>query len=204
MVKKKPILIGICGPSTSGKSTLANSLSKKLDAEVIEADNFLLAKPKRRVRGYTSWESPKSMMLKEFKQSVKDIRNGKIIIIPSKKMTEIFDKKIYPKQIIIVEGFLLFHDKFFSNIFDLKLFIDIPFEKVIQRRVDYCGEEERDYCEKVVIPEHLIYREKMISNSDYILDGNKTKSQIEREALKIIKDKLNLSKELIKESKKLK
>jgi len=82
MVKKKPILIGICGPSTSGKSTLANSLSKKLDAEVIEADNFLLAKPKRRVRGYTSWESPKSMMLKEFKQSVKDIRNGKIIIIP--------------------------------------------------------------------------------------------------------------------------
>ena len=94
MIKSKPILIGICGPSTSGKSTLANSLSKKLDAEVIEADNFLLAKPKRRVAGYTSWENPKSMMLKEFKQSVKDIKNGKMIIIPSKKMTEIFDKKI--------------------------------------------------------------------------------------------------------------
>jgi len=192
MVKSKPILIGICGPSTSGKSTLANSLSKKLNAEVIEADNFLLAKPKRRVAGYTSWENPKSMMLKEFKQSVKDIKNGKVIIIPSKKMTEIFDKKIYPKQIIIVEGFLLFHDKSFSKIFDLKLFIDLPFEKIIQRRVDYCGEGERDYCEKVVIPEHLIYRKKMISNSDYVLDGNKTKSQIEKEALKIIKDRINV------------
>jgi len=187
MIKSKPILIGICGPSTSGKSTLANSLAKKLGAEVIEADNFLLTKPKRRIARYTSWEHPQSMMLKEFKRSLKDVKNGKVIIIPSKKMTEIFDKKIHPKQIIIVEGFLLFYNKSFSNMFDLKLFIDLPFEKITQRRVDYCGEPERDYCEKVVIPEHLRYRKQMISNSDHILDGNKTKSQIEKESLKIIK-----------------
>ncbi|MCK5449488.1 hypothetical protein KAI32_01340 [Candidatus Pacearchaeota archaeon] len=192
MIKSKPILIGICGPSTSGKSTLANLLTKKLDAEIIEADNFLLAKPRRKIAGYTSWEHPKSMMMKDFKRSLKDIKNGKIIIIPSKKMTEIFDKKIHPKQIIIVEGFLIFHDKSFSNMFDLKFFIDLPFEKITQRRVNFCGEEERDYCEKVVIPEHLIYRQKMISSSDYILDGNKTKSRIEKETLKIIKDKVKV------------
>jgi len=192
MIKSKPILIGICGPSTSGKSTLANSLAKKLNAEVIEADNFLLAKPKRRVKGYTSWEHPKSIMMKDFKKSLKDIKNGKVIIIPSNKMTEIFDKKIHPKQIIIVEGFLILYNKFFSKMFDLKLFVDLPFEKVIQRRVDYCGEAERDYCEKVVIPEHLIYREKMISSSDYVLNGNKTKIQLEKEALKIIKGKIKV------------
>lgn len=192
MIKSKPILIGICGPSTSGKSTLSSSLAKKLNAEIMEADNFLLAKPKRRVASYTSWENPKSLMLKEFQKCVRDIKDGKEIVIPSKKMTEIFDKKIHPKQIIIVEGFLLFHNTSFSQMFDLRLFIDLPFAKITQRRVDYCGEEERDYCEKVVIPEHLTYRKKMISNSDYILDGNKTKSQIEKEALKIIKDRINV------------
>jgi len=192
MVKSNPILIGICGPSTSGKSTLAKALSKVLDAEVIEADNFLKAKPKRKVGDYTSWEHPTSMWIKQFRESLKDLKSGKSVSIPSKKLTDVFDKIIHPKKIVIVEGFLLFYNKSFSNFFDLKLFVDLPFEKVTQRRVDYCGELERDYCEKVVIPEHLKYRKKMIYNSEYILDGNKTKSQLKEEALKIIKKHFKL------------
>ena len=187
MKKLKPILIGICGPSTSGKSTLGLALSKKLNARIIEADNFLVAKPKRKFAGYTSWEHPKSMLTKDFKRCLKEIKKGKRIIIPSKKLTEIFDKSISPKKLIIVEGFLLFHNKSFAKMFDLKLFLDLPLDKVTKRRVDYCGEIERDYCEKVVIPEHLRFRNQMIANSDYILNGNKTRSQLEKEAISIIK-----------------
>ena len=38
--EKKPFIIGICGPSTSGKSTLAKSLKNQFDCEIIEVDNF--------------------------------------------------------------------------------------------------------------------------------------------------------------------
>lgn len=74
--------------------------------------------------------------------------------------------------------------------FDIKIFIDIPFEKIVKRRVDYCGEKERDYSEKVVIPEHLKFRKNMINNSDFVLNGNKTKLQLKKEVIKIIKNKL--------------
>jgi uridine kinase len=186
----KPLMIGICGPSTAGKSTLTKSLAKEFNATIIEADNFLFKKPRREVANYVSWEHPKSLLLSELKKSIKLLKAGKETIVPSKKLTEKFDKRIIPKKIVIVEGFLLFYNRSFANLFDLKIFIDLPFEKVIQRRVDYCGEEERDYSEKVVIPEHLLYRKKMIYNSDFILDGNKKKNQLKKEASLLIKDRL--------------
>lgn len=189
MKEVRPIMIGICGPSTSGKSSLANALKKELAADVIEADNFLKRLPKRQVNGYTSWEHPSSMLLKDFKKSLKDIKKGKRMFIPSKKLTEIFDKPISPKKFIIVEGFLLFHSKSFSDMFDLKFFLDIPLDKVTERRVDYCGETERDYSERVVIPEHLKYRKEMIRISDYILDGNKSKKELLKESFSVIKSK---------------
>jgi len=186
----KTFLIGICGPSTSGKSTLAKSLGKEFNAVVIEADNFLKSKPKRKVSGYTSWEHPNNMWMKDFKKSIYNLKKQKETIIPSKKLTDVFDKKINPAKIIIVEGFLLFYKKSFSKMFDIKIFIDIPFEKIVKRRVDYCGEKERDYSEKVVIPEHLKFRKNMINNSDFVLNGNKTKLQLKKEVIKIIKNKL--------------
>lgn len=45
------ILIGICGPSNSGKSSLCGELVKKYDAEWIEVDHTLKIKKRFLLKG---------------------------------------------------------------------------------------------------------------------------------------------------------
>lgn len=55
------ILIGICGPSNSGKSSLCEVLVKKYDAEWIEVDHYLKDKKEIPFEGkYQNWELPQN------------------------------------------------------------------------------------------------------------------------------------------------
>jgi uridine kinase len=166
---KKPIVIGVCGRSCSGKSTVVKALeSKYKDFLHINQDKFFKIKA-------DNWESPESLRLDRLIYSIKKLKNGEPTHIPSHRWTEVFDREVKPHKVIIVEGYLLFADKELSALFDKKIWVDISDVNLLYRRVKRFNDlQQLDYAMNKVISESKKYEEIQSKQADIIIDGNQT------------------------------
>ena len=172
--KIKPLIIGVCGRSCSGKSTVIKELEEKYKGEFlhINQDKFFKVKA-------DNWESPESLRIDRLIYSIKKLKNGQSTHIPSHRWTEVFDREVKPHKIIIVEGYLLFVDAELSNIFDKKIWVEVSDANILYRRTKRDGTSKHiDYTMNVVIPESKKYEEIQRKRADIIIDGNKTKEKI--------------------------
>jgi len=172
--KIKPLIIGVCGRSCSGKSTIIKELEEKYKGEFlhINQDKFFKVKA-------DNWESPESLRIDRLIYSIKKLKNGQSTHIPSHRWTEVFDREVKPHKIIIVEGYLLFVDAELSNIFDKKIWVEVSDANILYRRTKRDGTSKHiDYTMNVVIPESKKYEEIQRKRADIIIDGNKTKEKI--------------------------
>lgn len=188
----KPIFIGIAGPSTSGKTTIAKKLENLLsDSMVITLDDYWKdSSGFKRKQGYKNWELPENIDFDLLLANLEDLKKGKETSIPICEKFKFKEyKKIKPKKFIILEGFLLFFDKKIREMFDLKIYLDLSEEEIINRRITRSRSEkpEREfYYRNVVVEEHKKYGEPTKKYSDLIIDG---KGEI-KESLKNILEKL--------------
>ena len=172
--KIKPLIIGVCGRSCSGKSTIIKELEEKYKGEFlhINQDKFFKVKA-------DNWESPESLRIDRLIYSIKKLKNGQSTHIPSHRWTEVFDREVKPHKIIIVEGYLLFVDAELSNIFDKKIWVEVSDANILYRRTKRDGTSKHiDYTMNAVIPESKKYEEIQRKRADIIIDGNKTKEEI--------------------------
>ena len=177
-------MIGVCGRSCSGKSTIIKELEEKYKDEFlhIKQDKFFKVKA-------DNWESPNSLRIDRLIYSIKKLKRGQSTHIPSHRWTEIFDREVKPHKVIIVEGYLLFVNDELSNLFDKKIWIDVSDLNLIHRRLKRFNDiKEIDYIMNVVIPESKKYEEIQRKKADIIIDGNKTKGEIIKELLGYIKE----------------
>jgi len=175
--KIKPLVIGVCGRSCSGKSTVVKELEEKYKGEFlhINQDKFFKVKS-------DNWESPEALRLDRLIYSIKKLKKGQSTHIPNHRWTEVFDREIKPHKIIIVEGYLLFVDKELSNLFDKKIWVDVSDENIIYRRIKREGNiNQIDYIKNKVIPESKKYEEIQRKRADIIINGNNTKEKIIQE-----------------------
>ncbi|MBU0959599.1 MAG: hypothetical protein KKB31_06645, partial [Nanoarchaeota archaeon] len=76
-------IIGICGPSNSGKSTLCEELEKKYNIARIELDHYLKNIEEIPMLGdYHNWELPENHKFEDLIKNIKDLKEGKTIIHP--------------------------------------------------------------------------------------------------------------------------
>jgi uridine kinase len=172
--KIKPSVIGVCGRSCSGKSTVVKELELKYKGEVlhINQDKFFKVKA-------DNWESPDALRMDRLIHSIKKLKKGQSTHIPAHRWTEIFDREVKPHKVIVVEGYLLFVDDELSNLFDKKIWVDVSDANVLYRRTKRDGTSKNiDYTMKVVIPESKKYEEIQKKRADIVIDGNKTKEEI--------------------------
>lgn len=172
--KIKPLIIGVCGRSCSGKSTVIKELEEKYKGEFlhINQDKFFKVKA-------DNWESPESLRIDRLIYSIKKLKNGQSTHIPSHRWTEVFDREVKPHKIIIVEGYLLFVDAELSNLFDKRIWVEVSDANILYRRTKRDGTSKHiDYTMNVVIPESKKYEEIQRKRADIIIDGNKTKEEI--------------------------
>ncbi len=175
--KIKPLVIGVCGRSCSGKSTVIKELEEKYKGEFlhINQDKFFKVKA-------DNWESPESLRIDRLVYSIKKLKNGQLTHIPSHRWTEVFDREVKPHKLIIVEGYLLFVNAELSNLFDKKIWVDISDANILYRRTKRDGTSKHiDYTMNNVIPESKKYEEIQRKRADIIIDGNKTKEEIIQE-----------------------
>ena len=71
------ILIGIGGPSTSGKTTICKYLAKRYKTFYIEGDNYFKNKENIPTKGrWRNWELPKNIKFDLLFENLSDLKNG--------------------------------------------------------------------------------------------------------------------------------
>lgn len=144
-MKKSTILIGIAGPSGSGKSLLANTIVKELGSNqvaVISEDcyykdhsNLSLEK-----RAKINFDHPDAFDHDLLISHLKQIQQGKTITLPqydhSTHARKPNGKQIGQHSIIVLEGILLFSEQKLRDLMNMKIFVDTPLDVCFIRRLE--------------------------------------------------------------------
>lgn len=179
--KEKPLIIGVCGRSCSGKSRITRKLQEKYFDQItrIPLDRFFKIFNTHELDETDGWESPSSVRWDRLIYSVKKLKANQSTHIPSKGWTEVFDQLANPKKIILVEGYLIFTNQELVDLFDKKIFVDVSDLNILYRRTLRDGViDGMNYTMRKVIPISKRYEEQQKKEADIILDGNKSKEDL--------------------------
>jgi len=183
--KTTPYVIGIGGRSCSGKSAVVRRLEKKYsDIIRINQDRFFKVHA-------DSFERPDSIMNDRLIRSIKKLKDGKTTHIPSKGWTEIFDVKVKPHKLIILEGYLIFENKELSDLCDFKIWVDVNDVNLLYRRTKRDDTSRYiDYTMNDVITISKEYESIQKRRADIVIDGNKSKKEVVAETEKLVLAKI--------------
>lgn len=202
--KNSPVLVGIDGIDASGKTTLANELAdelKKSNREIIRAsiDGFHNSEKIRYSKGRNSPEGyyydsfnyssvreflldPLSSGNLRYKSVAFDYLSNNDIISDFTTATR--------SSILIMDGIFLFRPELIKY-WDLKIFLDVDFEVIIQRVINRQAEKKHigskediiNKYNKRYIPGQEIYlrSEKPRKKADIIIDNNNFENPVYRE-----------------------
>jgi uridine kinase len=138
------LIIGIAGGTGSGKTTVTSKILKMLDEErivVIQHDSYY--RDLSAYHGLTpdkiNFDHPDSLETDLLVRHLRDFREGKSIEQPiynfttHQRLRE--TRQVEPKEIIIVEGILIFVDKPLRDLMDIKIFLDTDADERLIRRI---------------------------------------------------------------------
>ncbi|MDD3712562.1 MAG: uridine kinase [Candidatus Izemoplasmatales bacterium] len=140
----KPIVIAVAGGSSSGKTTVVNKIMSNFQAEKVEVirhDDYYKDQSDKTMeeRRAVNYDHPLALDNDLFYEHIKDLLAGKAIDKPTydfvalnrQKVTE----KIYPAEIIILEGILVLEDERIRNLADIKIFVEADDDTRLIRRI---------------------------------------------------------------------
>lgn len=198
-----PILIGICGGSGSGKSTVTERLLENTgDARctVIRQDNYYKDQSHlsfdERIK--TNYDHPFAFDNDLFIDHLKALKAGKSVDMPEYDFSVHNRKKdtihLEPKEIILIEGILLFSEPRVLDLLDMKIFVDTDSDVRILRRIKRDMKERARSLDSVidqymatVRPAHLQFVEPSKRYADIIVpEGGRNKVAVD-----LIQTKLN-------------
>lgn len=158
-------VVGICGVSGSGKSTIANYLASEYPKEVTLLsldDYFKKASEVGKDWCEINWEDPSVIKFDKLIEDIKKLKIGKSIKVFSKSKFynpdfdyEKYNKvevEIHSKEIIVLEGFLIFVNEELRNLIDVKVYLDLNIEDGLKRRVGDKHPPSGEYIENYIIP----------------------------------------------------
>jgi len=137
----KPYLIGIAGPSCAGKTELSRNLATALAASVLPLDcyYFDLANLSMAERARFNFDEPRALDHDLFFRHVQALGRGEEIERP------VYDfathsrtgtvERIAPGPFVIVEGLFVLHWRDVRSLFGTRIFVDLPDEACLERRV---------------------------------------------------------------------
>ena len=138
------IIIGIAGGTGSGKTTVVNKIANSLPEENVTIlpqdayynDNASLSFEDRTKINY---DHPNSIDFDLMLNHIKELKNGNPIKQPiysysTHSRTEDY-KIVFPKEILIVEGILVFTNEQLRNMCDIKIFVHTDADERLIRRI---------------------------------------------------------------------
>jgi len=149
---KSPFMIGVAGGTASGKSTVCKKIMERLGKEylvhsqsrvvLIAQDAFYRplseAESLKAQRGEFNFDHPDSFDTDLILATLKRIQAGKSCKIPEYNFvtsSRTGEKTIYPADVVLFEGILMFYQPEIRSMFDMKLFVDSDADTRLARRV---------------------------------------------------------------------
>jgi len=141
-----PFIIGVCGGTASGKTTVCEYLADCLAAEdvgIVPSDAFYaVLSADEKAQAYKSeynFDAPEAIDFVSLRAAVDRLRSCQDVNLPvydfnthARKEETIF----FPKRhVIVVEGILIFNDPELRSMFDLKVFVECDADVRLARRV---------------------------------------------------------------------
>jgi uridine kinase len=179
------MIIGICGGTGSGKTTVAQKILSSIgesNAVYLQQDSYYLnlgAMPLDQ-RSHVNFDHPDAFDNELMVSHLEDLRAGKSIERPIYDFVAHARKPetihVEPLPVIIVEGILIFHDARMRDVMDIKIFVDcdpdIRFVRRLERDIHARGRSVESVIEQyltTVRPMHLQFVEPSMCYADVIL-----------------------------------
>ncbi len=138
------IILGISGPSASGKSLLANTIVNELGSDQVVVisedayykDNSHLSFSEREKINYDHPEAFDHALLCEH---LRELQHGRSVEIPiyshSKHIRLPETRQVGKHAIIVLEGIMLFNHKTLRDLMDIRIFMSTPLDICLTRRL---------------------------------------------------------------------
>lgn len=137
------IVIGVAGGSASGKTTIATKLKQQYYDSVLLLchDSYYCAHDDMAYEERTriNYDHPNAFETQRLIDDIKKLKNGIPVNVP------VYDYTIHnraketvcvePKEVIIVEGFMIFENEALRNLMDIRIFVDTDADERLVRRI---------------------------------------------------------------------
>lgn len=201
------MIIGICGGTGSGKTTIARSIVDAVGREnvvLVEQDSYYrnLADMPLDERHQANFDHPDSIDSDMLVNHLKRLKLGQSIEMP------LYDfvthtrsdriEVIEPKPVVIVEGILIFAEPRVLDLLEVRVFVDTPDDIRLMRRlkrdINERGrtfERTLDQYERTIRPMHFEFVEPSKRHADVIIpEGAQTDISV-RFLCSLVREKLN-------------
>jgi uridine kinase len=141
---KQTIILGIAGPSASGKSLLANTLVNGLGSDqvvIISEDSYYKDNSHLpfEAREKINYDHPDAFDHALLAEHIKQLQAGQSVQIPiyshSKHIRLPETREIGGHAIIIIEGILAFSEETLRELMDIRIFMSAPLDVCLIRRL---------------------------------------------------------------------
>ncbi|MCD8327128.1 MAG: uridine kinase [Lachnospiraceae bacterium] len=137
------LVVGIAGGSASGKTTVVERIKEYFgdDIVVIGHDNYYKAHDDMTYeeRTHLNYDHPSSFDTELMVEDVMKLKAGQTVDIPtydySTHNRSQQKLRITPKNVIVLEGILLFYDARLRDLMDVKIFVDTSADERLARRI---------------------------------------------------------------------
>ncbi|NOU37033.1 MAG: AAA family ATPase [Kiritimatiellaceae bacterium] len=137
---KPPRIIGIVGASGSGKTSIARELAELAgNASLMSQDNYYISLPDDVDAKNWNFDDPAVVDLEHLARDLEALKRGETVEGPHyihathKRTKEPII--LNPAPLIIVEGLFLFTNRHLRDVFDQKIFVDLPLATCLERRI---------------------------------------------------------------------
>lgn len=186
MVEKgSPLVIGICGGTGSGKTTVANVILQRVGAQRLsflphdayyrDQKSLPLAE-----RATINYDHPDSLETDLLVKHINQLKQGQAVEMPIYDFTTHSRTNrtvhVEPRQVILVEGILIFYEAALREMFDVKIYVDtdpdIRFIRRLQRDIIERGRTTESVIQQyltTVRPMHMEFVEPSKRYADVII-----------------------------------
>jgi uridine kinase len=185
MIVAKRLVVGVCGGTGSGKTTITERVISVLSPEsvlVLQQDHYYKDFPLLSLeqRAKLNFDHPDSFDTPLLMEHVRQLREGRAIDRPvydfAKYQRDTRTVRMNPTFAIILEGILIFENKALRDLMDIKIFVDTDADLRFIRRLKRDIRERGRTVESVVVqylatvrPMHMEFVEPSKRHADVII-----------------------------------
>src|SRR5690554_4074650 len=206
-MSKTPLIIGVAGGSGSGKTTVVEHICDSLGEDrllLLQHDSYYrdLVHLPLEERFLHNFDHPSSLETELLIRHVNALTQGYLVEVPmydfANHIRKPEAKKVSPKDVILIDGILIFSEPELRALMDVKIFVDTDSDIRLLRRLKRDINERERSVESVISqyqtyvrPMHLEFVEPSKRYADIIIPrGGKNKVALEM-VLSLINSKLS-------------